>query len=160
MKQKEKMKVLYLGRLLFGIYLILLVYFLFFSERYGRTSIREYRYNLELFAEIRRFIKYRNLLSVESFLVNLVGNLVGFMPFGFFIPMLSKKKKFFQVLLLSFQFTLTIEMIQLFTKVGIFDVDDLFLNTVGGVLGYICYRIAYGIYHCIYHRKEVRYVKN
>ena len=34
------------------------------------------------------------------------------------------------------------ETVQLITKVGCFDVDDLFLNTVGVMLGYLCYYIS------------------
>lgn len=38
---------------------------------------------------------------------------------------------------MSFLFSLCIELTQLICKVGSFDVDDLFLNTVGGALGFL-----------------------
>ena len=64
------------------IYIALLLYFLFFSEHYGRNIRSEsYRYNLKPFEEIGRFIKYRNAFTLEFFLVNMVGNVVAFMPF-------------------------------------------------------------------------------
>ena len=45
------------GKVLFLLYVGFLIYFLFVAEWYGRTEIAEdYRYNLELFKEIRRFI--------------------------------------------------------------------------------------------------------
>lgn len=132
------------GWLLFYLYIILLSYFLFFSERYGRDLISEsYRYNLELFAEIKRFIKYREILGLESFVVNILGNILAFAPFGFLLPLLNKKfRRFFYVIFLSLLFSLAVEAIQLYLKVGIFDVDDLFMNTLGGTIGYITYSIG------------------
>jgi glycopeptide antibiotics resistance protein len=45
-------------------------------------------------------------------------------------------------ILLSFLFTLGIELTQLVLRVGSFDVDDIFLNTVGGILGYLAYQVV------------------
>lgn len=62
------------------------------------------------------------------------------MPFGFLLPMVSKRsvfKNFLSVTFLAMFFSIGIETAQLVTKVGAFDVDDIFLNTIGGLLGYI-----------------------
>jgi len=76
--------------ILFLGYLACLSYFLFFSERYGRTdSSNGYRYNLVLFREIKRFFIYRKEVGLEGFLVNMVGNVAAFMPFGLCLPMIS-----------------------------------------------------------------------
>lgn len=130
--------------LLFYLYIILLSYFLFFSERYGRENTTQvYRYNLVLFKEIKRFIKYWKVLGIESFIVNIVGNIVAFAPFGFMLPVLNKRyRHFFLVTFLSLLFSVCIETIQLIFKVGIFDVDDMLLNTIGGILGYLFYAIC------------------
>lgn len=127
-------------------YLVVLVYFLFFSERYGRTiGSGEYHYNLQLFKEIKRFYIYRHTLGVESVVVNLIGNVFAFSPFGFFLPCLDKKyQNMLRVILLGFEFSLTIELLQLVTRAGIFDVDDLFMNTLGAAIGYIVYLIVFG----------------
>lgn len=117
-----------------------MVYFLFFSEHYGRSLDREYRYNLVLFKEIKRFIRYRRELGLESFVVNIFGNIFAFTPFGFVLPIISpNNRKFLNIFLLSLEMTLTIELFQLLLKVGTFDVDDIFLNTLGAVLGYITF---------------------
>lgn len=131
--------------MLFILYIILLAYFLFFSERYGRTtSTEEYRYNLTLFKEVKRFIMYRKVIGLESFLVNIIGNVFAFAPFGFVLPIISRdNRKFLNVTFLSFEFSLTIELIQLLFKVGIFDVDDILMNTVGGLIGYLCFSFGY-----------------
>lgn len=125
---------------LFLCYIAALAYFLFFAEDYGRSEAGKFRYNLVLFQEITRCIKYRAILGSEVVLMNLVGNVVGFMPFGFLLPLLSvKERRWIMVLLLTFELSLVVEVLQLFMGVGSFDVDDLLLNTVGGLIGYWCY---------------------
>lgn len=129
-------------------YMVLLIYFLFFSEEYGRTThYTEYQYNLTLFRELSRYIKYRDVVGIDYFLINVVGNVVVFMPFGFFVPSLERKKhrsalEFLKITVMGFLFSLAVETVQLVTKVGCFDVDDLLLNTIGVAFGYICYRIC------------------
>lgn len=80
------------SQLVFILYLGVLFYFLFFSERYGRTDVSdEYHYNLVLFREIKRFYRYREILGMKSVMINLAGNVAAFMPFGFFLPVLWPK---------------------------------------------------------------------
>ena len=76
-------------------------------------------------------------------LTNLVGNVVGFMPFGFILPIIHRgSRQFLWITLLTFQLSLLIEVTQLIFKVGSFDVDDLLLNTIGGMLGYLVFWIC------------------
>ena len=134
------------GKVLFLLYVGFLIYFLFVAEWYGRTEIAEdYRYNLELFKEIRRFITYREQLGTFAVLANLAGNILIFVPYGFFISMASRSRGFFKTLLCSMSLSLAVEIVQLFTRVGSFDVDDILLNTIGGVSGYILFVICNGI---------------
>ncbi|XLO99150.1 VanZ family protein [Anaerostipes caccae] len=123
-------------------------YFVLFSERYGReTGYDTSHVNLELFKEIKRFWMYRSLLTPEAFITNLVGNVFAFSPFGFLLPVMTEKKRgLIKVVLGSFLFSLIIESCQYIFKVGVFDVDDLLLNTIGGLIGYIIYKIAVTIY--------------
>ena len=134
-----------LGWLLFVAYLLLLVYFLFFAEGFGRTSRPQdaYAYNLEPLKEIRRFWVYRDTVGIRSFLLNVVGNIVGFVPGGFFPPIVSRRsKKWYNTFLISFGFSLSVETVQLVFKVGSFNVDDIILNVTGAVIGYILYQIV------------------
>lgn len=144
MKNKSEKLIKALAWIIFTMYIVMLFYFMFFSERYGRTILyREYNYNLELFREIKRFWTYREILGVESVVVNLVGNVVGFIPFGIMIPFLSKKRRnLFLVTILTLEFSLLIEVTQLITKAGCFDVDDLLMNMIGGSLGYLIFVIV------------------
>ena len=126
------------GRVLFLIYVAGLCYFLFFAENYGRILGQEnYRYNLVPFREIERFWTYREDLGIHSFL-NLAGNILGFVPAGFFIPILWENKRgFFFTTCVTFDMSLLVEILQIVLRVGSFDVDDLILNTLGGMLGYL-----------------------
>ncbi|MDD3172264.1 MAG: VanZ family protein [Herbinix sp.] len=143
MKRQNKKRLTKAGWLLFYLYIIILSYFLFFSEHYGRENVmKEYHYNLEFFKEIKRFIKYRELLGFESFVVNILGNILAFAPFGFLLPLLKiKYRKFFYTTFLCLLFSVSVELVQLLLKVGIFDVDDIMMNTTGGIIGYVSFMI-------------------
>ena len=74
-----------LSRLILILYGCVVIYFVLFSDRLGRVDgYSTYRYNLIPFEEIRRFIIYRNYVSIEAFLLNLFGNLLVFFPNRFF----------------------------------------------------------------------------
>lgn len=142
MSRKKEKRFRALGKVLFVVYIIFLIYFLCFSEWYGRIGItEEYRYNLELFKEIKRFINYREELGMFAVFTNLFGNILIFVPYGFFVAMASKYRGFWKTFLYSFGLCLGVEIFQLVTRVGSFDVDDILLNTLGGVIGYIVFAI-------------------
>lgn len=151
--QKEKHEFLSrkhrnVARIFFLIYFAILFYFLFFSEKMGRTySERTYHYNLVPFHEIGRFIKYYQVIGMKAVLLNIVGNVVAFMPFGTFFSIYSKRcRKFLYTAFYSMEISLLVELLQLVFKVGSFDVDDILLNTLGGVLGYLAYMVCEKIY--------------
>ena len=131
-----------LGWVLFLMYLCLLAYFMFFSESFGRTDTdRGYAYNLLPLKEITRYFRYYRTLGMPLFLINIVGNMVAFMPFGFFLPIISRRsRKWYNTVSFGLIFSLILETLQLIFKVGSFDVDDMLLNTVGAGLGFLVYR--------------------
>lgn len=127
---------------LFILYLIVLGYFLFFSESMGRTySERSYHYNLMPLKEIKRFLKYWRILGIGAVAINLVGNIAAFMPFGAFLPLFwGRCRKLWRTALYGFEFSLFVETLQLISKVGSFDVDDMILNTIGAIAGFFACR--------------------
>ena len=132
-----------MGKVLFVLYIIFVFYFLLISEIYGRTGeMQEYHYNLILFKEIKRFWNYRNQLGIFATATNLLGNVIIFLPFGFFMAMASKYRSFLSTVIYSFSLSLTIELSQLFMKEGCSDVDDLLLNTIGGMIGFLAFSIC------------------
>lgn len=65
-------------------------------------------------------------------------NILLLIPFGFLLPYLSKRlSTFAHALSLGMLFSLVIEIIQYITKRGYFQIDDIWLNTIGAVLGFI-----------------------
>lgn len=134
-----------IGGILFAVYVISLVYFMFFAESLGRDIVSDqYNYNLIPFKEISRFINNADLLGIWASLANVAGNVLAFVPFGLFLPVVSNHKfGFWGMTMLSLDLSLFIELLQLVLKVGSFDVDDLLLNTLGGVIGYVIFRVVY-----------------
>ena len=136
---KKRKQVRTLGKILFAVYIIFLLYFLIFSDWYGRSGVMDdYHYNLTPFREMKRFWEYREKLGVWS-AINLVGNVLIFIPFGFFEPLASRSRNFFGTVLDGFLVSLLVEMFQLISKVGRFDIDDLLLNTFGVIIGYLVF---------------------
>lgn len=125
------------------IYMTLLVYFLLLSDGFGRSEgYSQYRYNLIPFQEIVRFIRYHAYIDFFSVWINLLGNVVAFMPFGALIRwVVNRRVRWFQAVGYTFLFSLCVELLQLVAKVGVFDVDDLLLNTFGGLLGFFVYYV-------------------
>lgn len=93
--------------------------------------------NFTLFKTIKMYIDYSYMLNSFE---NLVGNVVVFIPFGFLLPYIQVRCRKFPVLILNaFIFVLGIEVFQLFSAFGAFDVDDILLNCVGASLGWVIY---------------------
>ncbi len=129
------------ARIVFLIYLGVLFYLLFFSVFTGRSEVyEEYHYNFIPFEEIRRYLGLSK--SGGSFVrfFNIEGNILAFLPFGFFLPFLWKRfRHFYRTVLSTAAFSLIVELLQLVTKVGTCDIDDVLLNTLGGVIGYLLF---------------------
>lgn len=133
------------GLVVFILYLISLTYFLFFADWYDHAPGMhwQYHYNFIPFQEITRFLKYGYCLSPMSIFLNLFGNVIGFLPFGFFLPVISRKnRKMSRVVLAGAVSSACIELIQLVTKTGVCDIDDVILNTLGAFLGYLLFLLA------------------
>ena len=77
-----------------------------------------------------------------EFIYNVVGNIVLFIPFGFFIYIKCGKNKT-KALLTVFIMTLGVEFIQGFIPYRLCDIDDIILNTFGGYIGIIISNILY-----------------
>ncbi|WP_145336160.1 VanZ family protein [Paenibacillus xylanexedens] len=96
--------------------------------------------NLTPFQEIKR--DWHSLsLHRPGTAIHLAGNILVFVPFGIWVTGLARHSFFagIHVLFLSFLLSLGYEVTQLLTGMGIFDVDDLMLNTIGGMIGYVLY---------------------
>ena len=74
--------------------------------------------------------------------INLAGNVLLFSPLGFAIPLLEKRlNRILLAVLLGLAFSLVIELAQTFLIARVFDVDDLILNAMGTLIGFMVYAL-------------------
>lgn len=115
--------------LTFVIYSICLFYVVTFEDNnYGTNN----------FIPFREITRYEFLSSY--FIHNVVGNIILFIPFGFFVSSIIKSKKPFAIISVSLICSLTIELTQYLIG-RTFDIDDIILNLSGCTLGYLAYLI-------------------
>lgn len=112
---------------------LFLVYILLLYELLTSTESISYGINLVPFREITRY-KFMSHL----FIYNVIGNIIMFIPFGFFVSRHCKLKNFFYAIMMSGLISFIIEYVQ--RKIGrSFDIDDIILNVLGGLIGYLIY---------------------
>lgn len=129
---------------IFYIIIVLGAVFLNRTELYGDV-------NLHLFSSYKEAY---NKMEISLFR-NIVLNILLFVPLGFLLPIYSDKlKKSYIVILIGFLFTLGIELIQYVTRIGIFEIDDIFNNTLGVIIGYS----AFIIYNSLRNKEKRKYI--
>lgn len=147
MNQKTR-RVLCMLFILYG----LLMLWLLFGQRFGADLSGTYwerlqnNVNLVPFRTIKEFIHTISVTTspdlIRHSVINLAGNVVMFVPLGFFPPCIwNALRSFARCMLGVAACILIIELIQLFTLLGSCDVDDLILNMVGVAIGYGLYRL-------------------
>ncbi|MDE6064953.1 MAG: VanZ family protein [Lachnospiraceae bacterium] len=95
--------------------------------------------NFELFRTIKLYVRHWDNKGINSF-GNLIGNIIAFIPLGYLMPRLHKIfENLFLCMATALLFILGIELFQLFSAFGIFDVDDILLNGLGTFIGYLCF---------------------
>lgn len=105
-------------------------------ENPGLMQARMQYANFTPFVSINRNL---DRLSNPTDMVNLLGNIALFIPGGAFVVWLTQKP-FLKVILSSLGISLALECSQVLFSMGRFDVDDLILNGLGGMLGYLIFR--------------------
>lgn len=142
-------------RTLFVVYCVVMVQHLFFRTPSTRAMpyrqiVRENINTIPLMT-IRDqvyFISHEtNRIMVHYACLNLFGNIIVFISFGIFLPLLGNKtKKPGRTLFISFVVFLAIEIVQLFSLTGWADIDDVLLNLLGCLFGYYLWRIGNALY--------------
>lgn len=138
-------------RILFILYLLILVKVIIFKYplEVMRQIVASWRKdvfweglkgaNFELFKTIKLYIRHWDNKGINSF-GNLVGNIIAFIPLGYMMPRLHRIfENLFVCMATALLFILGIELFQLFSAFGIFDVDDILLNGLGVLTGYLCF---------------------
>ena len=133
-KIEDKKKVKKFSQIIIFVYYIILLFNTVIFARYNSIN----SYNLVPFKSI--IDMFRNG-TAYSIIINVFGNLLVFMPLEYFLIELFKVNKFSVNFILSFGITLLIELFQFVFKVGVLDIDDLIICTLGMMLFYICYNL-------------------
>lgn len=128
-------------RILFLIYTGIMIWLLFVQRMDAVITNKTENINLVPFETLKL---YWGLLSSGSSyyfrqaVINLVGNVVMFIPFGVFVPQIWPScRKFLLFLLWAVLVIISIEVLQYITGLGSCDIDDFILNFPGMLLGYI-----------------------
>ncbi len=98
--------------------------------------------NLVPFKTIKRFFNAFGRINSRYLIYNLLGNLICLMPLSLLLPKIYKvQNKFFIFTITILLTTLAIEVTQLITCTGFFDIDDIILNASGALIAYLILKI-------------------
>jgi len=142
-----------LYRFLFVIYAAAMLWLLFGQRLDRGISYADYEaqlagnINLEPLKTVRLYWKLlknsQNPYLLRHAFINLVGNVIMFIPLGFFLPYIWKKQRAVLITLLSVAVLIVaVEALQFFSLLGSCDIDDLILNLTGALLGYIFWKLS------------------
>jgi len=128
---------------IFAFYLILILMLTTFRDTYFPWQL-VFNFNRPLSDVNLVFMKETWKLvyapSRLDFFYNSLGNIMCFVPFGILFPIVfSKKQSFFKTILMGMLFSIIIETLQFLLSTGVSDIDDVFFNTCGAILGYLIY---------------------
>ena len=103
------------------------------------------RLRIHPFADSLRDISYARgsnwFIHWFYFLGNIFGNIILFIPVSFIAVQVFRMTNFFVMVGMGFLLSLSIEVAQYYTGLGVADVDDVILNTAGAAIGfYLCRR--------------------
>ena len=124
-KTKSEKKIL---MLVFAIYILCLFQVVTFQDSMALSGNN--------FIPFHEIFRYR--ITSRLFIKNVIGNMIMFFPFGFFISYYINPDDIKPILVLTLIASVAIEVVQLLIG-RVFDIDDILLNLVGGALGYAIY---------------------
>lgn len=114
-------------------YSLLLLYWMFFAFGRGHSTLEGYHYNLVPFSTIGHYFAIADSHQRLS-AINLIGNIAVFVPFGMLLP-LSARMSMWKWVALYTGAIAVLELLQLLSRRGTFDVDDIILNVAGYLVG-------------------------
>lgn len=153
---------------MFAVYLLLVGYVAFFS----RDAAEDYRVHADLYHDLADSIQidfgllgliaaifrdgFREAMSHVTIqhtenIAQVYMNICMFIPMGYLLPYIFdwfRRRPLRRTVFVCFLASLAVENIQLVTKLGFYDIDDLFSNTIGGYFGVLLYlSVAYVLAH-------------
>lgn len=116
--------------------LLSLIFIIYILCLYHVVTFQDVNYGTNNFIPFKEMFRYP--LGSTKFIKNVVGNIMLFIPFGFFSSYYLKNKKMSLTFILTLITSLTIEIVQYYIG-RVFDIDDIILNVIGGVLGFLLF---------------------
>lgn len=118
------------------LYTFLLLYWMFFG--FGRNANSEK--SIQLIPSSTIYKMFSEIDNFRQFTINILGNILLFIPFGF-LGILFKKLKNPKFLLPVFILGISfVEFLQFISRRGFAEIDDVILNTIGVIIGFGIYK--------------------
>ncbi|MBG9692443.1 hypothetical protein ABD91_16575 [Lysinibacillus sphaericus] len=141
-RRTDRHKQIPVKKLLLGAMFIGYIVFVLELTVIGRGTSHYMQMNLQPFSGYIDAWKKYSLRDLQ----NCLFNILMFVPLGMFLPLLMAKcKEFKWLLLVVVGATASIETYQTLSGAGIFELDDLINNSLGGIIGYQLYKLAVSI---------------
>lgn len=113
-----------------------LVFIIYILCLYHVVTFQDVNYGVSNFVPFKEIFRYS--IGSVKFFKNIVGNIVLFIPFGFFASYYLKNKKTITSVILTLIASTTIEVVQYYIG-RVFDIDDIILNLLGGIIGFLLF---------------------
>ena len=118
--------------------LFTLIFIIYVVCLFEIVTLQDNNYGLSNFIPFKEMFRYE--FGSRLFIKNILGNILIFLPYGYFSSEYLKSNKISLSCILTLIISFTIEVVQL--NIGrTFDIDDIILNTLGGIIGYLLYRL-------------------
>ncbi len=115
------------------IYLLAVIYILCL---FHVVTFQDINYGESNFIPFKEIFRYS--IGSNKFIKNVLGNIILFIPFGFLSSYLLKNRKLGVITILTIIASGTIETVQYYIG-RVFDIDDIILNLLGGIIGFLIY---------------------
>ncbi len=140
LKYKKYVNVIFL----FYIFMLAIVSFWGISTSQTRLygNIGDVSHNIVPFHTIETYFFNFQHYNFDTWFYNTFGTILVFIPLGILLPLVFVNlRNMTLIVLLSLVVSLIIETIQYVTLLGVFDVDDILLNTFGSILGFLIFTL-------------------
>ncbi|TVU88478.1 VanZ family protein, partial [Lactobacillus gasseri] len=131
---------------LFSFYVILLLMLTVFRDTYFPWQLT-FNFHRNLgdinLVFMKETLKLTQGQSMLDFFYNSLGNILWFIPFGLLFPTIIQKKSMLLTIFFGGCLSVCIEGLQFILETGVSDIDDVFFNVCGTIIGFIIYRIIY-----------------
>lgn len=142
----KKAKIIYW--LIFVVYMIILVKVAFVHHSLESTKNAIMSASLDRISSNLKAANFMPLASINTYMdmyfrpgIKLIGmGILWFVPLGYFIPKLTRHKRFKHTMIIGLIIIILIEVLQLIMSLGRFDIDDIILNGIGILFGFMIYK--------------------